>query len=151
MLTPPDRNVIASLLPILVGLACGFGASRAGRLGLSLAAALCLLSIGVVLATAHTPKFGKEDWRNAASAVGDAGTRAIVVTPNGGAPPLAYYLGGRATPLSGSGIRVAEIAVVAGAVRPPAALRRPAHPTWLPLPRPPGSSSRDGATRSTTR
>jgi hypothetical protein len=132
------RNVIASLLPILVGLACGFGASRAGRLGLSLAAALCLLSVAVVLATAHTPKFGKEDWRDAASAVGDAGARAIVVTPQGGAPPLAYYLDGRVTPLTGSGLRTAEIAVVAGAVRPPGRVAKARPPDAAPPTAPAG-------------
>jgi hypothetical protein len=132
------RNVIASLLPILVGLACGLGASRAGRLGLSLAAALCLLSVAVVLATAHTPKFGKEDWHNAASAVGDAGARAIVVTPQGGAPPLAYYLDGHATPLTGSGLRVAEIAVVAGAVRPPGRVAKARPPDVATPPAPTG-------------
>ena len=114
------RNVIGAVVPILAGLACGFGAARAGRLGPALAAALCLLSVGVVLATAHTPKFGKDDWRNAAAVVErGGGDKAIVATPSGSRTPLSYYLGGRQALFEGPGLRVAEIAVVAGADRPP--------------------------------
>jgi hypothetical protein len=89
--------------------------------------------VGVVLATAHTPKFGKEDRRNAAAVVeGGAGDKAIVVTPSSGRRPLSYYLGAGQAPFEGQGLRVAEIAVVAGADRPPgsgAAAHPPARAT----------------------
>jgi hypothetical protein len=93
----------------------------------------------VVLATAHTPKFGKEDWRNVAAVVerGD-GAKAIVVTPSGGRAPLSYYLGDRLAPLQGLDIRVAEIAVVAGADTPPGSVAAARPPRRATPPAPAG-------------
>jgi hypothetical protein len=57
---------------------------------------LVALSLAVVLATAWEPKYGRDDWRAAAAAVGTpSGERLLVVTPGSSAiQPLEYYLPG---------------------------------------------------------
>jgi len=111
------RNVLAGLFVLLVALATGLGAERSGRLGAVSLAALVALSIGVVVDTSSTPKYGREDWRNVAELVGSAPTaRAVVVTPELGGRPLRYYLHDAGLLVAGQAT-IDEIDVVGGATR----------------------------------
>jgi mannosyltransferase len=106
------RNLLPAWAPLAIVAAAGLGASRAGRLGPGVAAALCLLSAATVVSTAAEPKFEREEWRGAAEALGaPAEPRAIVVTPDVGADALLFYrTGTRELPVAGA--RVRDIVVV---------------------------------------
>ncbi len=111
------KNVIAAVFPLALAAAVGFAASRASRVGPAAAAALCVLSIGIVLATAWEPKYHREDWRSVAAVLSEpAGARAIVVTPYAGKEPLELYLG--ATAVTEGQAALKEIVLVAAAQRP---------------------------------
>jgi mannosyltransferase len=87
------RNLIVAWVPLMICVAAGLTAPRAGRTGLALAAVLVALGIGVVVGSASTPKFGAEDWRGAARALGPppAGGRVIVLWPDAGREPFLVY------------------------------------------------------------
>jgi uncharacterized membrane protein len=120
-----SRNLIGALLPAAIVLAAGYSAWRAG---LAAAAALCLLSVGVVIAVATNPDFQRDDWRGAAEALGQAtGPRAIVVTPASGRVPLELYLP-RAREMPETGTHVTEVVLLGLRERRPG---EDAHP---PLP-----------------
>jgi hypothetical protein len=87
------RNLIVAWVPLMICVAAGLAAPRAGRTGLALAAVLVALGIGVVVGSASTPKFGAEDWRGAARALGPppAGGRVIVLWPDAGREPFLVY------------------------------------------------------------
>jgi 4-amino-4-deoxy-L-arabinose transferase-like glycosyltransferase len=84
-------------LPAAIVAAAGFGASRAGVVGIAGAAALCVVGITVVVKTATDPQLQRNDYRAAAAAIGQS-ARALVVTPDSGAAPLAAY-GAHVVPL----------------------------------------------------
>jgi hypothetical protein len=121
------RNVVASVLPLTVMIAGGVTAPGMRRLGTGIAAGLCIVSVIAVALTAAVPKFGKEDWRRAAEALGmPSGQRAIVVTPDDGLQPLILYRGG--TELSQGSVRLTEIVLLAGARRELGQLEKPEVP-----------------------
>ena len=106
------RNMAAAWIPLAVVVGAGLGARRAGILGTAVLAGLCGLSLAVDVVTAHDSKFGHEDWRAAARAMGSAqAARAVVVTPLRGERVLPIYLRG-ARILSSRRVAVAEIDVV---------------------------------------
>lgn len=127
------KNVIAAVVPLAVCVAAGFATPAAGRVGTAAATGLCALSVAIVALTAAEPKYGREDWRAAAEALGPALVeRAVVVTPVAGQEPLMLYLGAgvliETTP-------IAEIDLVAGARRTLGAVeeaRTPRPPTPAP-------------------
>jgi hypothetical protein len=81
--------------------------------GLVAVAALSALGLSVVVDTAHRPKFGGEDWRGAARALGAARSpRAVVVWLGVGADAFGLYRP-HAAPMSPAGLRVSEVDVVA--------------------------------------
>jgi hypothetical protein len=127
------RNVILAWLPFAVVLAAGFGARRAGVLGIAGAGALCALGLALVIAVEASPGYRREDWRGAARALGPATVeRAIVASPVGGGPALAAYLHG-ARDFPRSGARVREIDVVGVAARRPGLPAKPppvSHPVY---------------------
>jgi mannosyltransferase len=107
------RNLIAALPLLLVAVAAGFAASRAG---LAAAAALAAISLVAVIAVDVTPSYQRDDWRAAARAIGPPGPpRAVVVFPGAGNVPLGLYL--HASPFPRVGVPVGEIASVAVATR----------------------------------
>jgi mannosyltransferase len=127
------RNLIAGWVPAALVVAAGFGARRAGPLGPALAAALCLLSLAVVVAVDADPSYQRSDWRGAARAAGApvAGGRAFVLTPVLGATPLSLYTRVRTLPAAGAA--VSEIDAIAtlehrGTSTPPLPGRSVAHP-----------------------
>jgi mannosyltransferase len=138
------RNVIPALIPALIVLGAGFGSRRASpaaavpALGL-----LCAISVGVVVATAHQPKYRKEVWREVAHALGPTSSgRAIVATPGGPAElPLAVYLPGTRR-MASRGAAVREIVVVGAAYRKPGSLADPVTPRPAAPPPPPAPGFR---------
>lgn len=128
------RNLIAVTIPAAIFLAAGY-ASR--RIGFAAAAALCVLSLAIVVAVAADRLYGRTDWRGAAHALGRAtAPRAIVTTPTIDGTLWRPYVAGLEQPQT---LRVREIDVVglatqggfsAGAVKPPPAAARPSPPSF---------------------
>jgi mannosyltransferase len=88
------RNLLPVFVPLIVVLGAGFGARRAGRAGLGLAALFCLCSLVFTLEIDRLPRLQREDLRNAAAEVGPLGPSVAVVTSRyAGSQPLRYYLG----------------------------------------------------------
>lgn len=111
------RNVIAAWVPAMAMVAAGLGARRAGRAGAIAAAALCALSLALVIAVDISPAYERGDWRGVAKALGPvpAHGRALVVYPFLGRLPLSLYTTKLERP---AGIvRVGEIDIVAVAER----------------------------------
>ena len=117
--------------------AAHLAASRAGRLGPGVAAALCLLSVAVVVSTATEPKFEREDWRGAADVLGspDGTPRAILVSPDDGAETLLFYRP-KARALTSGGVRVREVVVIGMPERDHALGESPRPPLAEELPAP---------------
>jgi mannosyltransferase len=120
-----SRNLITALLPAAVVLAAGYAT---GRAGLAAAAALCALSVGVVISVAADPEFQRDDWRGAAEEIGPAAApRAIVVTPASGRVPLELYLP-RTRTMPPAGAEVGEVVLLGLPVRRPGEEREPPAP-----------------------
>lgn len=107
------RNVIVAWVPLMICIAAALAAPRAGPTGLGLAAVFVALGIGVVVGSASTPKFGAEDWRGAARALGPppTGGRVIVLWPPEGAGALQLYRP-NVRKLPATGVPVTEVVVV---------------------------------------
>jgi mannosyltransferase len=89
------RNLIPVFVPLIVLLGAGFGARRAGRAGLALAAAFCLCSLVFTIEIDRLPRLQREDLRNAAAEVGPLRVGKAVVGPRYSASqPLRWYLHG---------------------------------------------------------
>ncbi|MEA2373970.1 MAG: mannosyltransferase [Thermoleophilaceae bacterium] len=129
------RNVIGGWLPVALVLAAGLGARRAGVAGPLAAAALCAIGLAAIVAVDTKPEFQRDDWRDAAGALGPATTsRAIVVNPVNGQDVLSVYADGlRRFPARPVAVR--EIDLLAVDRRRPGQRPRPARP---PTPQVPG-------------
>jgi hypothetical protein len=93
------RNVMILLIPLIVLLAGGLGARRAGMLGAVGAATLCTIGVIAALAVAVDWRYQRPDWRGLAAVVDSRlpagnGGRAIVVENFKGILPLKVYLHG---------------------------------------------------------
>src|SRR3954471_1775634 len=132
------RNLIAAWVPLATVVAAGFGARRAGRAGIAAAAALCALSLAVLIAVDASPAYQRGDWRGVARAIGPVPQRgrAIVVSPYFGALPLSLYTGPIGLPPPGV-VGAAEIDIVAVAERRQGQTPSPPRPARLGPP-PPG-------------
>lgn len=130
-----SRYVLAAWLPVALVVAVGLGASRAGRLGLALATALCALSLFVVISVDSRPELQRDDWRAISRALGPpGGGRAIVASPINASTPLGLYLTGLRK-LTPAGATVSEIDAVAVAQRTAGETRTaPAIPAVTPPP-----------------
>ncbi|HZO49351.1 MAG TPA: glycosyltransferase family 39 protein [Gaiellaceae bacterium] len=108
-----SRNAIAAWAPLALVVAAGVASRSAGLAGAALLAAICAVSVGVVAASADEPKFGGEDWRGAARALGPAtADRAVVLWLGVGEGAFALYRP-HAAPLPATGAVVREVDVVA--------------------------------------
>jgi mannosyltransferase len=126
------RNMIAAVVPAAVCLGAGYAV---GRLGLGAGAALCCLSLAIVVSVAADPQYGRTDWRGAAHRLGVVThARAVVVTPDIDAELWDEYLSGLQ---DASEAPVREIDVVGlatqggfstGAVKPPEGPPKPPPP-----------------------
>jgi hypothetical protein len=64
------RNVMVVLIPLIVLISGGFGARRAGLLGLAGAVIICIVGITAVIGVAVDPNLQRPDWRTLAHAIG---------------------------------------------------------------------------------
>jgi mannosyltransferase len=105
-------NLQAIWIPVAIVVAAGFGALRAGRLGLGLAAAMCALFLAVVIEVDSKPTLQRFDSRGVAHALGGpVAPRAIVASPEVVGHPLQAYMPGLVPPPL-AGVRVREVDVV---------------------------------------
>jgi hypothetical protein len=90
------RYLIAALIPLVLAVAVGLGASRPAAPGLVAAAALAVVSLVAVETVARDPELQRPDWRAVAAAVdASPGPRLVVVDVNGlQSSPLDHYLPG---------------------------------------------------------
>jgi mannosyltransferase len=88
----PRKVLIGSVVPLLILAGIGFGARRAGRLGLAAAGATSMLFVGVLAAIYVSGRMQRPNWRAAAQAIGPAHQSRVLVVANNGQVPLAYYL-----------------------------------------------------------
>ena len=98
-------------VPAAVAVAAGFGARRAGRLGIAAAAGLCAIGVAVVVKVATDSDLQRYDYRGVAARLdGPHPTRAIVANPLNSVTPFAAYL--RGIDHLPPGTPVSEIAIV---------------------------------------
>ena len=91
------RNVIVLWPPAALLLAGGFGARRAGVIGIAAAIVLCATGIVATVGIATDRNLERPDWRAVARVLGDrpaGGTRAILVQHYRDLLPLSLYLAG---------------------------------------------------------
>jgi hypothetical protein len=117
------RNLIPALVPLAAVLATGFTVvvPRWGtRLGGTLAALLCALSVAIVLTVAADQEYQRPDWKGLAKALGSSSEdRAVVISPANGEVALRYYRRGlHPMPETGAAIRAVEVVGVAGSGGP---------------------------------
>jgi mannosyltransferase len=120
------RNLIVLWVPLAVVAAGGWGASRAGAIGLIAAAGFAAASIAIVIGVDRESRLQRPDWRQAARVIGAAPARRALVVPFIGDDPLAWYLP-HASVVRHGGVTTREVDVVGWALRrtripkPPAA------------------------------
>ncbi len=105
-----SRYMLPALPLVLLVVAAGFAAPRAGRWGLAGAVLLCAVGLTVTVGVAVTPsERTREDWRGAADALSSPlRPRALVVFPPSGTLPLSLYVPGVTEPRE-QVLRVREI------------------------------------------
>jgi mannosyltransferase len=81
-----QRNVIGSLVALMLAAAVGFDRLR---LGIPMAAAVCVVWVAIAVATAGDPKYRREDWRGAVHAAARAD--ALLIVPRSAWPVTLYY------------------------------------------------------------
>jgi mannosyltransferase len=117
------RNLIGSLVPLLIAGGIAFGLRNSRSLGLVCAAAAALLFATVLLAVYVSAQMQRSDWRGAAAAIGSPRGPRVLVVPRNGDDGLVYYLHAREFERRRfqRGIRVREIDVLstAFAISPP--------------------------------
>jgi mannosyltransferase len=89
------RNLIGTLVPLLVAAGIAFGVMRARIAGAIAVAVACALFAAVLILGSLTPQMQRPDWRGDAAAIGTSPTKRIVVVPRSAGPPISYYLGAR--------------------------------------------------------
>jgi mannosyltransferase len=99
-----QRNLIGSLVVLMIAAAIGFDRLRLGAL---LAAGVCAVWVAIAVATADDPKYRREDWRGAVHAAATA--QALLIVPRSAFPVTLYYRpGGARVPRA----RVTSLAVL---------------------------------------
>jgi 4-amino-4-deoxy-L-arabinose transferase-like glycosyltransferase len=92
------RNVIVVLIALIVLVAGGLGARRAGLLGLAGTATLCVVGLVATVGVAVDRPFQRPDWRGLGRALAPGRTagayRAVLVQKSAGLYPLAIYVPG---------------------------------------------------------
>jgi mannosyltransferase len=120
-----SRNVIASLLPLVVAVAAGFAT---GRAGVAAAGALCALGLLQIIGVDAREQYQRDNWRAVGEFIGRADQpRAVIVTPASGAVPMLHYLQG-GSPTPAAGIDVKELVFVGLAARLPGEAPKPPRP-----------------------
>lgn len=89
------RNMIGSLVPVLVAGGIAFGLQRARAPGAVCAVGAAALSAAVLVAVYASAQMERPDWRGAAVAIGPPTGPRILVVPKNGDDGLVYYLHAR--------------------------------------------------------
>jgi mannosyltransferase len=116
------RNLIGTLVPLLIAVGIGFGCARAGRIGLASAGAAVLLFVAVLGGVYASGQMQRPNWRGAAAAMGRPSGPRVLVVPRNGNEPIAYYQDAREfRPPRFPSARVREIDVLSttGVISPP--------------------------------
>jgi mannosyltransferase len=122
------RNLLPALIPLLAALGVAYRAGDVPRAGNALLAALCALSLAIVVTVAVNAQYQRQDWKGLADALGRSdGTRALVVSPANGELALRYYRRElqRMRP-EGTAVREVDVMAVAGSPDPGKAPELPA-------------------------
>jgi hypothetical protein len=126
-----SKNVMPSLVVLLVGAALVLGCERAGIVGLAGAAVACAFFLAITLDGAIDPALQRPDYRSAARALGAPAREQVVVSPNLGDAPLALYRpGAESMPVGGWLTR--QVVLVEPLPRADLSSVRPATPTPPP-------------------
>ncbi len=102
------RNVIAAWVPCAVLVALGLGACRAPRAGALLGAALCAVSLAVIVAIDMLPAYQRDDWRGVAQALPTSASARVVVGERYSSSPLSIYLSSL-TGVTGASVSTREL------------------------------------------
>ncbi|HSO99109.1 MAG TPA: glycosyltransferase family 39 protein [Solirubrobacteraceae bacterium] len=109
------RNIIVVLIPLVIVLAGGLGARRAGVLGLVGAGALCTIGVTAALAVSFDYALQRPDWNALTATLGEHpphGPRAIMIQHYAALMPLASKLPGLRN-MAPRGARVRELDIIA--------------------------------------
>jgi hypothetical protein len=87
-----ERNLLPALLPLGIAAAIGFGAERASRIGLLLAAALCAYWIGFGVRVTEEPNLQRPDFRGVVDELGPTHWPRAIVSWKLAAGPVRFYL-----------------------------------------------------------
>jgi 4-amino-4-deoxy-L-arabinose transferase-like glycosyltransferase len=87
------RNLLPALIPLLAAVGAALAASRARRVGMTLAVLLCGYSLAFDVYVAVTPSLERPDFEAVADAIGPAHGPRVVVSWALAGTPLQYYLG----------------------------------------------------------
>ncbi|MDQ6836471.1 MAG: glycosyltransferase family 39 protein [Actinomycetota bacterium] len=110
-----DRNMLALWLPVALFIAAGFGARRAGAIGVAGAAAVCLVGLGTVIGVEANPRSQRPDWRGVARLVSSPTAHAVFAVNGCQRLPLALYVPGlRFARPSGAAVREVDVIAAAG-------------------------------------
>jgi mannosyltransferase len=127
------RNLIVALIPLLLVLATGYGAQRAGRAGIAAAAALAVIGIAMCVGIASDERRQRDNWRGVAERLGPAPyPRMLVVSPVNGRIPLEVYLPDAHKAPKQGGVPVREIDVIGFTPRGPGDATDPPRPPSRP-------------------
>jgi mannosyltransferase len=103
------RNLIGSLVLLLVAAGIVFGAARPPVVGVIATAAMCAVFAGLLIKANSTRAMERPDWRVDAASIGGSRTKRLVVVPRTAEPPLSYYLGAQRVEGVGRPVWVREI------------------------------------------
>jgi len=124
-----ERNLLPTLLPLAVAAAIGFATDRARRLGLVLAAVLCVYWIAFAVHVTQTPNLQRPDFRALSEELGPPRVPRAVVTWKLAADPVRYYLQDHALRIYSGDTPMREIDVISkSTIGYPSGVPRPFHP-----------------------
>ena len=107
-----ERNLLPALLPLGIAAAIGFGSERASRLGLLLAAVLCLYWVGFGIRVTEVANLQRPDFRAVVDDLDRPPWPRAIVSWKLAAGPVAFYLGDRAHRIYSGGTDLREVDVI---------------------------------------
>ncbi len=109
------RNLLALWLPAALVITGGLSLRRAGRTGVAVAAALCLLGLASAVGVAAESNRQRPDWRAVARVLSADGTRAAYMVDGCHLLPLSVYVPGlRFAPAPGVPVPEVDVITAAG-------------------------------------
>jgi hypothetical protein len=107
-----ERNLLPALLPLGIAAAIGFGVERARRVGLLLAAVLCVYWIGFGIKVTETANLQRPDFRAVVDDLGRPPWTRAIVSWKLAAGPVVFYLRDHAHRIYSGGTDLREIDVI---------------------------------------